>query len=239
MIASEDLAWVQGRLRDCRNVKRQLRICAECLRVPDEVLLAALGCSSPDDLEQRRPATEKPRKKAPHTWGLDATNDPVIREGMLRYAGGENFSSVARLIGFKQMPTIHAMRNRVHSWKAAHPEYAHRMPKRPRENKIQGRVFIMNVNKNGLPAYSFAVSPYTHNIVRVVRGETSFFGIRSSVGTDELNAEIGVTPAQAAAMYNGVICGWDTPMADPNNYNAAGVYVGPEMEREHGENGKD
>ena len=236
MISSEDLAWVQGRLRNCRNMKQQLGICAECLRVPKENLLAALGFADMDALEEayRRPGTGK-RKSRPAQMKLSRTVDPVIREGVLRYAGGEPYSSVIRLLGYKKMPTLHALRGQVHLWKRANPGYARLMPKRPRENQIQGRVLTMNVNKQGLPAYAYAVSPYTNCIIRVVRGETAFFGIPNGSGADALNAEIGVSAAQAAAMYNGVICGWDTPMADPDNYNAAGAYIGPEMEKANGE----
>lgn len=31
----EDLNWVQSRLRNCTNARRQLRICAECLCVDE------------------------------------------------------------------------------------------------------------------------------------------------------------------------------------------------------------
>ena len=50
-----------------------------------------------------------------------------------------------------------------------------------------------------------------------------------------LNEAAGVTRAQAAAMYGGAVCGWDSPMADPNNYNEAGFYIGPEMEVKDGD----
>ena len=39
----EDLNWVQSRLRNCTNARRQLRICAECLSVAEDTLLERLG----------------------------------------------------------------------------------------------------------------------------------------------------------------------------------------------------
>lgn len=92
-----------------------------------------------------------------------------------------------------------------------------------------------DMNKRGLPAYAYAMSRYTQRVVRVVRGENTLFGISVQGTVDVLNEAAGVTRAQAAAMYGGAVCGWDSPMADPNNYNEAGVYIGPEMDDKHGE----
>lgn len=92
-----------------------------------------------------------------------------------------------------------------------------------------------DMNKRGLPAYAYAMSRYTQRVVRVVRGENTLFGISVQGTVDVLNEAAGVSRAQAAAMYGGAVCGWDSPMADPNNYNEAGVYIGPEMEDKHGE----
>lgn len=92
-----------------------------------------------------------------------------------------------------------------------------------------------DMNERGLPAYAYAMSRYTQRVVRVVRGENTLFGISVQGTVDVLNEAAGVSRAQAAAMYGGAVCGWDSPMADPNNYNEAGVYIGPEMEDKHGE----
>ena len=69
----------------------------------------------------------------------------------------------------------------------------------------------------------------------VVRGENTLFAINDQETADVLNEAAGVTRAQAAAMYGGVMCGWDSPMADPKNYNEAGAYIGPEMEDKDGD----
>ena len=41
-MTTDDLAWVQSRLRNCTNARRQLRICAECLNVAEDILLERL-----------------------------------------------------------------------------------------------------------------------------------------------------------------------------------------------------
>ena len=68
-----------------------------------------------------------------------------------------------------------------------------------------------------------------------MRGERTLFGVVEQETVDTLNEAAGVTRAQAAAMYGGAVYGWDSPMADPKNYNEAGAYIGPEMEDKHGE----
>ena len=47
---------------------------------------------------------------------------------------------------------------------------------------------------------------------------------------NEQNEASGITSAQVAAMENGVIYGWDTPYANPNNYDLNGHYCIAEME---------
>lgn len=68
-----------------------------------------------------------------------------------------------------------------------------------------------------------------------MRGERTLFGVVEQEAVDTLNEAAGVTRAQAAAMYGGAMCGWDSPMADPNNYNEAGVYIGPATEVKDGD----
>ena len=89
----------------------------------------------------------------------------------------------------------------------------------------------LNIDAKGLPAYAYARSPYTGGIVRIVR---ALFGVNNQTCVDELNAAAGVTRAQAAAMYNGAMCGWGTPYSDPTNYSETGSYVGPETEEPNG-----
>ena len=93
----------------------------------------------------------------------------------------------------------------------------------------------MTIDEKGLPAYAYARSRYTNNIVRVVRGERALFGVVGQDCVDALNNAAGVTRAQAAAMYGGAMYGWNSPMADPKNYSDTGSYIGPEMEDANGE----
>lgn len=93
----------------------------------------------------------------------------------------------------------------------------------------------MTYDEAGLPAYAYARSRYTNNIVRIVRGERTLFGVVEQEAVDTLNEAAGVTRAQAAAMYGGALCGWDSPMANPKNYNEAGAYIGPATEVKDGD----
>ena len=45
---------------------------------------------------------------------------------------------------------------------------------------------------------------------------------------------MGITKQQAEAMIGGIINGWKTPLADPQNYNENGVYKEP-RDRQRGE----
>ena len=52
-------------------------------------------------------------------------------------------------------------------------------------------------------------------------------GRTSQTLVDELNRNLGVTKAQAAAMQGGAALGWDTPAADPKNYDEQGQPIKP------------
>ena len=55
----EDLNWVQSRLRNCTNARRQLRICAECLCVDEGTLLESLGYASLDAFRAAHPQNKR------------------------------------------------------------------------------------------------------------------------------------------------------------------------------------
>ena len=88
--------------------------------------------------------------------------------------------------------------------------------------------------RNSLPAVCYGKVPEKRAIVMFERG---FDGYRSaSFATkgrtsqklvDELNGELGVTKAQAAAMLAGATQGWATPAADPKNYDEQGQPIKP------------
>lgn len=78
----------------------------------------------------------------------------------------------------------------------------------------------------GLPRIAFVQSPYTGAVCMVYRGESTLYGTGFR-RIDEVNNERrGVTKAQAAAMLGGVLHGWETPQADPSNYDSSGHYLG-------------
>ena len=88
--------------------------------------------------------------------------------------------------------------------------------------------------RSSLPAVCYGKVPEKRAIVMFERG---FDGYRSaSFATkgrtsqklvDELNGEMGVTKAQAAAMLAGATQGWATPAADPKNYDEQGQTIKP------------
>ena len=73
----------------------------------------------------------------------------------------------------------------------------------------------------GLPEVAFIDNSRQVNgkspVIGVRRGETGYYPIWTNLTADELNDANGVTPAQAQAMFNGSLFGWETPGADPNH----------------------
>ncbi len=199
----EDLNWVQSRLRNCTNARRQLRICAEYLCVDEGTLLESLGYASLDAFRAAHP-----QNKQPVGPPVERIYNPVPPE---------------------------AIRCRVCNWKKKHPALAAGMPRKRPKPKKETKPMKMTYDEAGLPAYAYAKSPYTGAVVRIVRGERALFGMNSQTCIDELNTAAGVSRAQAAAMYNGAMCGWGTPYSDPSNYNEVGVYIGQEMEDKDGD----
>jgi hypothetical protein len=233
-MTTDDLAWVQSRLRNCTNARRQLRICAECLSVAEDTLLERLGYASLDTFRAAHPQNKQP-VGPPVERICNPVPPEMMMESILYYYGGAPISTVRSMMGYTQTVTPEAIRHRVCSWKKKHPALAAGMPhKRPKPKK-ETKPMKMTYDEAGLPAYAYAKSPYTGAVVRIVRGERALFGINSQTCIDELNTAAGVSRAQAAAMYNGAMCGWGTPYSDPSNYNETGSYVGPEMEDKHGE----
>ena len=88
--------------------------------------------------------------------------------------------------------------------------------------------------RNSLPLVCYGKVPEKRAIVMFERG---FDGYRSASYVtkgrtsqklvDELNSEMGVTKAQAMAMQGGATMGWDTPAADPKNYDEQGQPIKP------------
>lgn len=79
---------------------------------------------------------------------------------------------------------------------------------------------------DGLPEMCFSTLMTTGQLICIKRGETGYYPSEWDTGdkehnvslADELNENLGVTPAQRQAMEIGSMAGWDVPGADPNNY---------------------
>ena len=88
--------------------------------------------------------------------------------------------------------------------------------------------------RSSLPKVCYGKVPEKRAIVMFERG---FDGYRSASYVtkgrtsqklvDELNSELGVTKAQAVAMQGGATMGWDSPAADPKNYDEKGQPIKP------------
>lgn len=83
--------------------------------------------------------------------------------------------------------------------------------------------------RSSLPEKCFAALEATGEVVVIHRGAKGYTptgqrqeGTGGQESADELNGQIGVTKAQAAAMLTGSMFGWDCPGADPANYDAEG-----------------
>ena len=84
----------------------------------------------------------------------------------------------------------------------------------------------------GLPESCYGVLPFTGERIRIRFGEDRYedfpqYGADQTANrqyAEDQNAPLGIPPQQMAAMENGAIYGWDTPMADPNHYDEGGHY---------------
>jgi hypothetical protein len=73
-----------------------------------------------------------------------------------------------------------------------------------------------------LPGIAFAHLPTTGETIAIRSGAPAYYRVATSKTADELNAMYGVDKAQVRAMLAGVLLGWDTPLANPENYNTLG-----------------
>lgn len=84
--------------------------------------------------------------------------------------------------------------------------------------------------RSSLPEKCFSLLESTGEIIVITKGEKGYSptGIypqddSPKEGVAALNASNGVTKAQEAAMVAGSMFGWDTPAADPRNYDENGL----------------
>lgn len=116
------------------------------------------------------------------------------------------------------------------------------------ENRIFGFVvnshscltdMIVSDARRYLPPTCHCVIPSSGELVIVKRGESGYFPTGaptiseedSQEVADETNAERGISKAQAAAMLNGSMHGWNTPDADPRSYDAQGRLIYPKQRK--------
>lgn len=83
--------------------------------------------------------------------------------------------------------------------------------------------------RSSLPEKCFAVAPGTDEIVIIAKGADNWEpagqrpeGCSPQEGAEVLNEQMGVTPAQSAAMLAGISQGWASTAADPAAYDAQG-----------------
>lgn len=112
------------------------------------------------------------------------------------------------------------------------------------------REFAERMQRNGveviplrsdLPEKCFSILESTGEIIVITKGENGYGPTRMFPQSDDpregvaaLNAAGAVTRAQEAAMVAGSMFGWDTPAADPKNYDENGTPIRPKA-RERGD----
>ena len=83
---------------------------------------------------------------------------------------------------------------------------------------------------SSLPEHCYIYLPTTREIGIVKKGESGYYrsdltpvyGEDGKQFVEELNQKGGITKAQEAAMLAGSMFGWQTPAADPRNYDEQG-----------------
>lgn len=89
--------------------------------------------------------------------------------------------------------------------------------------------------RSDMPDCCYSVNKTTGELIILKKGETGFY--RTDIQTkgreesrelaDFQNSKLGVTKAQEAAMYWGSLNGFDTPGADPKQYDTDGIMMKP------------
>ena len=134
----------------------------------------------------------------------------------LTYADGENAERTCKYIDPTHFDDGH------HCWHIC--EFAERME----QNKTRYAPAPMPDN---MPFRSYAVNRVSGNIVLLKHGVVGYFPCNYSLYnkaeneqmTDKINSMLGISKAQAAAMYGGSMFGFDKPIANPDNYNEDGT----------------
>lgn len=94
-----------------------------------------------------------------------------------------------------------------------------------------GITSVSTATQKSLPEYCYSCLASTGEIVILKRGETGYYktdipvsGLETARELVQLyNDKLGVTRAQYEAMKAGSLFGWDTPAANPQNYDKDGA----------------
>ena len=88
--------------------------------------------------------------------------------------------------------------------------------------------------RSSLPERCFSVLQSTGEVIAIERGKSGYLVTDNECApslarkaADLLNRKLGVSKQQEAAMSAGSMFGWDTPAADPRNYDAEGNAIKP------------
>lgn len=87
--------------------------------------------------------------------------------------------------------------------------------------------------RSSLPNLCYAINPESEKLIIITKGEKEFTDVTDEGNTPEQsrkladghNSEMGVTKAQKEAMLGGITNGWQTPSANPQNYNEQGKFI--------------
>ena len=87
--------------------------------------------------------------------------------------------------------------------------------------------------RSSLPNLCYAINPENEKLIIITKGEKEITDVTDERNTPEQNrqlvdghnSEMGVTKAQKEAMLGGITNGWQTPSANPQNYNGQGKFI--------------
>lgn len=82
-----------------------------------------------------------------------------------------------------------------------------------------------------LPEACLTRLPSTGEVIMIEKGRKGYYPKPADLDdyeelVDDVNKSLGVTKAQEQAMFKGSLWGWETPVADPDNYDKDGKWIG-------------
>lgn len=139
---ADDLAWVQGQLRGCKCIAKQLKICAEVTGSSEGVLLYELGYEDLHALQRAYPEKQiwyRGKKNItairPYRQRPAPVDEATMEKAVRLYLAGGSAQEVGRLMGYNQVPVDHTLSHRVGAWRKQHPALAAQLPDRRKWTK--------------------------------------------------------------------------------------------------------